>query len=67
MDYQPACYQCRKEADKDAAGVKESSLCIPHLRARNIRLADALERYVRKFGDCGDVYNQGCAALREEG
>lgn len=34
MDYQPACYQCRVDADKDIAGVKETSLCVPHLKLR---------------------------------
>ena len=32
MEYQPACYQCRVDAGKNIAGVKEASLCFPHLQ-----------------------------------
>lgn len=45
--YQPACYQCRKDASKHAAGVKEDSLCVPHLKAKLYEIVDAAKEVLR--------------------
>lgn len=49
MDYQPACFQCRVDAGNDVAGVKDTSLCVPHLKLRCADLTRELELEVARL------------------
>lgn len=51
MDYQPACYQCRVDAGKDMAGVKETNLCVPHLKQHCADLTRQLAETSEKLVD----------------
>jgi hypothetical protein len=43
IEYNPACWICRKLAGKGSAGVDEDKLCVDHLRSEYLRLRDQLQ------------------------
>lgn len=60
--YSPACARCRDEAEKDRAGVTDTSLCNWHtndlvlsLRSENARLRAALREIEKRTGHFGEA------------
>ena len=58
IEYNPACWICRKLAGKGSAGVDEDKLCVDHLRSEYLRLRDQLQE-IQEVQDA--VMSEKCA------